>query len=44
MGVHTFASTLSPALVLKTVGTQWVRATDKTTATITGAQTGIVVN
>jgi hypothetical protein len=34
-GVHTF----SLALVLKTAGSQWVRATDKTTASITGAQT-----
>jgi hypothetical protein len=34
-GVHTF----SLALVLKTVGSQWVRATDKTTASITGSQT-----
>jgi alpha-tubulin suppressor-like RCC1 family protein len=42
-GVHSFANTLSPALTLKTAGTQWVRATDKTTASITGTQTGIVV-
>jgi alpha-tubulin suppressor-like RCC1 family protein len=42
-GVHTFPNTLSPALTLKTAGTQWVRATDKTTASITGAQSGIVV-
>ena len=34
-GVHTF----SLALVLKTAGSQWVRATDKATASITGAQT-----
>ncbi len=39
-GVHTF----SLALVLKTVGSQWVRATDKTTASITGAQTVTVTS
>ncbi len=37
-GAHTFANTLSPALTLRTAGSQWVRATDKTTATITGSQ------
>jgi alpha-tubulin suppressor-like RCC1 family protein len=42
-GVHTFSYALSPALVLKTAGTQWVRATDTLTAAITGVQTGIVV-
>jgi hypothetical protein len=42
-GVHTFSSALSPALTLKTAGTQWVRARDTVTSTITGAQTGIVV-
>jgi hypothetical protein len=42
-GVHTFSYTLSPALVLRTVGTQSVRARDTVTATITGVQTGIVV-
>jgi hypothetical protein len=42
-GVHKFANTLSPGLTLKTVGSQWVRATDKTTASITGVQSGIVV-
>ena len=42
-GVHTFANTLIPGLTLRTVGTQWVRATDKTTASLTGAKTGIVV-
>jgi hypothetical protein len=31
------------ALTLKTAGRQWVRATDKTTTSITGVQTGIVV-
>ena len=34
-GVHTFTG----GLVLKTAGSEWVRATDKTTASITGAQT-----
>ena len=38
-GVHKFPSTLSPGLTLKTAGSQWVRATDKTTASITGSQT-----
>ena len=38
-GAHTFANTLSPALTLRTAGSQWVRATDKTTASITGSQT-----
>jgi hypothetical protein len=42
-GVHIFSYSLNQALVLRTPGTQWVRATDKATATITGAQTGIVV-
>ena len=42
-GVHTFASSLSPALTLKPAGSRWVRATDNAKATITGAQTGIVV-
>jgi len=42
-GVHTFAYTLSPALVLRTAGTQAVRARDTVTSTITGVQTGIVV-
>ena len=39
MGVHTFPNTLSPGLTLQTAGSQWVRATDKTTASITGSQT-----
>ena len=43
-GVHTFSSSLSPWLVLKTTGTQSVTATDTTTASIKGSQTGIVVN
>ena len=34
-GVHTFTG----GLVLKTAGSEWVRATDKTTASITGTQT-----
>ncbi len=38
-GAHTFSYTLNPKLVLKTAGSQWVRATDKTTASITGSQT-----
>jgi hypothetical protein len=38
-GAHTFPNTLIPGLTLKTAGSQWVRATDKTTASITGAQT-----
>jgi len=42
-GVHVFSYTLSPALVLKTAGSQGVRATDTVSATITGAQHGIVV-
>jgi hypothetical protein len=42
-GVHTFPNTLHPGLTLKTIGTQWVRATDTVTATITGVKTGIVV-
>ncbi|MGD0861702.1 MAG: hypothetical protein ABSA21_02945, partial [Candidatus Limnocylindrales bacterium] len=36
-GTHTFSVTL------KTLGTQWVRATDTVTASITGSQSGIVV-
>jgi RHS repeat-associated protein len=38
-GFHTFA----PGVTLKTAGTQSVTATDTVTASITGAQTGIVV-
>jgi hypothetical protein len=37
-GVHSFSVTL------KTAGTQAIRARDAATATITGLQTGIVVN
>ena len=43
-GAHTFSSALSPALILKTAGTQSVTATDTVTASIKGSQTGIVVN
>ena len=39
-GVHSF----SLGVKLKTAGTQWVRATDTVTATITGVKTGIVVS
>ena len=42
-GVHTFSYLLSPGLVLRTPGTQAVRARDTMTGTITGVQTGIVV-
>ena len=42
-GVHTFPNILITGLTLSTVGTQWVRATDTGTATITGVKTGIVV-
>jgi hypothetical protein len=38
-GVHTFPNTLIPGLTLKTAGSQWVRATDTTTASITGSET-----
>jgi hypothetical protein len=41
-GVHTFPNALSPALVLKTAGTQTVRARDTVTSTITGTQTVLV--
>jgi lipopolysaccharide assembly outer membrane protein LptD (OstA) len=43
-GVHRFSYLLNPALTLRTVGTQAVRARDTATATITGVQTGIVVS
>src|SRR5439155_1010536 len=39
-GIHTFTN----AVVLKTAATQSVTATDTVTASITGSQTGIVVN
>ena len=43
-GVHTLSYALSPALVLRTAGSQNVRARDTVTSTITGVQTGIVVH
>jgi hypothetical protein len=42
-GTHTFSNALKPGLTLKTVGTQWVRATDKTTGTVTGIEKVTVV-
>ena len=42
-GIHTFSNALKPGLTLKTVGTQWVRATDKTTGTVTGIEKVTVV-
>lgn len=42
-GVHKFSNALSPALVLRTAGTQSVRATDTAASGITGVLTGIVV-
>jgi hypothetical protein len=42
-GVHPFSNALRPGLNLKTAGSQWVRATDIATGTITGAKSGIVV-
>jgi len=39
-GIHKFAL----GVTLKTAGTQWVRATDTVTATITGLESGIVVS
>ena len=38
-GVHAFASTLSPALTLKTAGSRSVTATDKSKTSIKGSQT-----
>jgi hypothetical protein len=43
-GVHKFSYTLVPALVLRTHGSQTVRARDTVTSTITGVQSGILVN
>jgi hypothetical protein len=43
-GVHKFSYSLSPALVLRTHGSQTVRARDTVTSTITGVQSGILVN
>jgi hypothetical protein len=42
-GVHTFSYSVSPALILRTVGTQTVRARDTVNSTITGVQTVMVV-
>jgi hypothetical protein len=42
-GVHTFSNALRPGLTFKTAGSQWLRATDIATATITGVKNGIVV-
>jgi hypothetical protein len=42
-GVRAFSYTLNPGLVLKTAGSQWVRATDKLVSSIAGVQSGIVV-
>ena len=38
-GAHAFSNTLKPGLRLNTVGSQWVRATDKKTSSITGVLT-----
>jgi hypothetical protein len=38
-GTHVFSGTVT----LKTKGTQWVRATDTVATSVTGAQSGIVV-
>jgi hypothetical protein len=43
-GVHSFIYSVKPILTLRTVGTQWVRATDTAHSTITGAMEGIVVS
>ena len=37
-GVHTFPTTVSPKLTLKTAGSQWVRATDTGHSSITGSE------
>jgi len=42
-GVHTFSYSVFPALILRTVGTQTVRASDTVNSTITGFQSVIVV-
>jgi hypothetical protein len=42
-GVHTFSNSASPALILRTVGTQTVRARDTVNSTLTGVQTVMVV-
>jgi hypothetical protein len=43
-GAHSFIYSVKPNLTLRTVGTQWVRATDTAHSTITGAAEGIVVS
>ena len=43
-GVHTFPNTLVPGLTLRTPGSQWVRATDTATASITGSETVTVTS
>lgn len=42
-GVHTFSYSVSPALILRTVGTQTVQARDTVNSTISGGQTVMVV-
>ena len=43
-GAHKFPNTLSPGLTLRTPGSQWVRATDTATASITGSATVTVTS
>ena len=43
-GVHKFRYTVVPTLVLRTHGSQTVRARDTVTSTITGVQSAILVN
>ena len=43
-GVHKLSYTLVPALVLRTPGSQTVRARDTVTSTITGVLSGILVS
>jgi len=40
-GIHTYS--VAPAVVLKTAGSKWLRATDMVKPAITGVQTGVVV-
>jgi hypothetical protein len=42
-GAHSFSATVKPSLTFKSLGTQWVRATDKSTPSITGSQTVTVI-
>jgi O-antigen ligase len=42
-GAHSFTYSVKPVLTLRTVGTQWVRATDTTHSTITGTTEDIAV-